>query len=352
MEAEKRLLAAFKAPCNKSDKILELISSVLTGTHKTYKYVLLTGLLAKATDNNVDPLALQAGAPLKGAYDARSLCHGVLVPFERNFLQNALGGSNEPFLNKPARFTHLSDKNAVRNGNDRETLNTLIYIFKNIKTSADAEQYLACSLKILIKRIREFSKIQDISCSFNPTLIDIYEFILKFIEKSYEGETCAIVVGTLEKIYYSGLKGDFTVAPHKVNQSGASSKGIGDIDIFENGSFCYAIEVKDKSFTVYDLEHSFNKIIEHKGSKGAFIYGSKASFDEKSIYSKLNEYEKRKFITLFLDIRTYSKIMLFKSNINDKSTFIKTLMETAVKINSKESVRVWIQELLTELHWK
>lgn len=140
-KAEKILLAAFKTPCKKADNTLELISSVISGTHKTYKYILVNGLLAKATVSKANPLALQAGAPIKGAFDARSLCHNVLVPFERNFLQNALGGSNEPFLNKPARFTHLSNKNAVRDGNDRETLNALIEIFTSIKTSADAERH-------------------------------------------------------------------------------------------------------------------------------------------------------------------------------------------------------------------
>src|SRR3989338_3447132 len=180
LSAEKKLLAAFKAPCKKSDDISKLISDVISGAHITYKYILVTGLLAKTTSEEVNPLALQAGAPIKGAYDARSLCHKVLVPFERNFLQNALGGSNEPFLNKPARFTHLSDKNAVRNGNDRQILNTLIQIFNNVKTSADAEKYLTCSLKMLVKRIEQLSKIHNTSVSFNPALIDIYEFILKF----------------------------------------------------------------------------------------------------------------------------------------------------------------------------
>jgi len=351
-KAEKKLLAAFKAPCKKFDKVLGLISDVISGTHKTYKYILITGLLAKATNKEVNPLALQAGADLKGAYDARSLCHKVLVPFERNFLQNALGGSNEPFLNKPARFTHLSDSNAVRKGEDKETLNKVIKIFNSINSSKDAEQYLACALKFIIKRIQHISKIQDTSISFNPTLIDIYEFIIHFIEKSFEGETCAIVVGTIEKIYHSCLKGKYVVIPHKVNQSGASSKEVGDIDIFKNKTFLYAFEVKDKSFTEHDLEHAFNKIIKNKGTKGTFIYGPRASFDKDKINTKLKEYKKKGFFTLVLDICTYSRTMLFRINIADKSVFIKTLMETAIQINSKEDVQKWIHELLKKLNWK
>ncbi len=352
LSAEKKLLAAFKYPCKKSDDILVLISDVISGTHLTYKYVLVTGLLAKSTDESINALALQAGAPIKGAYDARSLCHKVLVPFERNFLQNALGGSNEPFLNKPARFTHLSDSNAVRKGTDKETLKKVIRILNSIKSSADAEQYLACTLKVIIKRIQHISKIQETTVTFNPTLIDVYEFIVHFIEKSFEGETCVIAVGAIEKIYHSGLKGDYVVVPHKVNQSGASSKEVGDIDVFENKAFQYSFEVKDKDFTVHDLSHAFDKIIKKKGIKGVFIYGPKSSFDESSINAKIKEYENKGFLTLFLDIHTYSKIMLFRCNITDRSVFIKALMDTAISINSKEAVKVWIQELLEKLNWK
>jgi len=32
-------------------------------------------------------LVLQAGAPLDSAFDARSLCHDIVVPFEQNALE-------------------------------------------------------------------------------------------------------------------------------------------------------------------------------------------------------------------------------------------------------------------------
>ncbi|MBL0111609.1 MAG: restriction endonuclease, SacI family [Saprospiraceae bacterium] len=199
-DAEKVLLSAFRTRCSKSDEISYKITSILKGNHKTYKYILINGLLAKATNDKVNALALQSGAPIPGAYDARSLCHSVLVPFERDFLQNALGGSNEPFLNKPARFTHLSDTNAVRRGDDKIILGLLIEIFSSITTSFEAHGYLACALDFLNQRIEE------------------------------------------------------------INALSASSKEAGDIDVFKEERFYYAIEVKDKAFTSYDLQHAFKKI--------------------------------------------------------------------------------------------
>lgn len=350
--AEKTLLAAFRERCSKNDEISNAVKKILGGSHKTYKYILVNAILAKATNNNIDPLALQAGAPLKGAYDARSLCHQVLVPFERDFLQNALGGSNEPFLNKPARFTHLSVYNAVRKGRDKETLALLIATLPNIKTSKEAKAYLSCALEFLNTRIEELQALHESAIKYSPTLVEIYEFIYRFLERSYEGETSAVVVGALEKIYHSRQKGAFKVVAHKVNQSGASSKEVGDVDIYKDDQFHYAIEIKDKNFTAYDLEHAFEKIIKSGGKKGQFVYGPNASFDNEVITAKLARFESKGFMTLFMDIYSFSRYILFKTDVLNKQEFIDSLIQTAVEINSKEDVKKRIHKLLSELNWK
>ena len=41
------------------DEIANIISAVLRGTHKTYRYILVNALLAKATNSKVDALSLQ-----------------------------------------------------------------------------------------------------------------------------------------------------------------------------------------------------------------------------------------------------------------------------------------------------
>ncbi len=350
--AEKNLLRAIRQSCNKLDKISQLVKEVISGSHKTYRYILVTGLLAKATNNDINPLALQAGAPLKGAYDARSLCHKVLVPFERDFLHNSLGGSNEPFLNKPARFTHLSKENAVRGGNDRETLNKVIEIFESIKSSDEAKSYLACSLKFAIKRADSLSKVNQLTTTSNPTIMDIYEFIIHFIAKSFQGETCAITVGAVEKMYSSELKGSYRVIPHKINQSGSSSREIGDIDVFKKSKFQYAVEVKDKNFTVQDVEHAFNKMIKGGASKGIFVYGPRASYDEEKVREGLNKFRGKKFFPVFIDIYTYSRMMLFRCSPSKKESFARAVMETVSESNPREDVRKWIKEVIKELNWK
>ena len=120
-DAQRVLYTAYKEaqkPGNHGCTHSDFIDFVLDNTHKTYKYVLVNALLAKAPNQAINPLCLQKKSLLPGSYDARTICHDVLVKFEKDELGKALGGSNEPFLNKPARFTDLDKGNAVRAGRD------------------------------------------------------------------------------------------------------------------------------------------------------------------------------------------------------------------------------------------
>jgi len=64
-------------------RMQQLIEQVLAATDITFKYILITGYLAKYVNPSVHARALQVGSKLNGAYDARSLCHKVVVGYEK-----------------------------------------------------------------------------------------------------------------------------------------------------------------------------------------------------------------------------------------------------------------------------
>ena len=75
--------------------IKETIDFVMGGKNcLTYRYIMFTALLAKATEPRVDMLSLQAGDDSEGAYDARSLAKDVVFQFQKSMLGNILDGSN------------------------------------------------------------------------------------------------------------------------------------------------------------------------------------------------------------------------------------------------------------------
>jgi len=233
-----------------SDQLKNIVHHVLVvSTHKTYKYIFVNALLGAVNGNNPLVLQKQAGDILgmHNSWDARSFCHKVLVPFEREYMDSRLGASNEPFLNKPARFMSLSKENAVRRGSDRETLLSMIDFFESCEFSGKARQYLVFALykvrEILVPKI-EVPRAKIGSLDSFP--------IEEILAKSCEGESLVFVTGVLLQM----LNPEAQVVCHKSNQSGASSGEVGDIDIFSVDGIVGAVEVKDKRFTISDVEHA------------------------------------------------------------------------------------------------
>jgi len=85
------------------DEIQEAVRRCINSPTKTYRYVLPTQTLAKVVEPALDSRSLQEGSGLDGSFDARSLCHAVVVPFDRAN-HSVLGGAPEPYVNNPLRI--------------------------------------------------------------------------------------------------------------------------------------------------------------------------------------------------------------------------------------------------------
>ncbi|HEJ9058714.1 TPA: restriction endonuclease, SacI family [Serratia fonticola] len=246
------------------------ISEVILGSHLTYRYILVTGLLAKATDNRVNPLSIQASAHIDGAYDARSLCHGVIVGrVENDFLQGRLGASNEPFLNKPARFPIHSTANAVRNGKDRVIQRLSVDILKSAITQEIAFDMLVDAMYFTLQR-----ENRTITATIGH-LFDFNAFLSLALRNSCDGESCAII--TALSLMLLEDKNEWQVVAHPVNQAGSSSKEILDVDIYSNSQPLISFEVKDKPFSLQDVSHAVHKALSSGVRNVIFIKGPRAN---------------------------------------------------------------------------
>lgn len=335
------------------DEIGQLIEKLLRGTHKTYRYILVTALLAKACNEDVDSLALQKGDGKNGKYDARSLCHRVVVPFETIKLPGCLGNSNEPFLNKPARFEYISINNAVRRGSDKQALENLIQVLSKISSSEKAFRYL-CSAVFVLK---------DISCAYisrfsvGDALIDISEFsqlvldyVYQLTEHSSEGEICPLIVSELEQMY---LGKEFKVEAHKVNQSGSSSKEVGDIDVRNrDGELVYSIEVKDKDFTTNDVAHAVQKFRTAELETSFFIYGKHVVFDEKEVNALLQQIGREGHFCCLISILNYAKLRIADLKTLTIRDFVSGLLAFAQTINAKDETITIIKTIAHEIFVK
>ena len=341
---------AFAESEQQDDSIGYKISEILRGTHKTYRYILVTALLAKASNEDIDILSLQKGDGEGGKYDARSLCHKVLVPFEILKLPGSLGGSNEPFLNKPARFVSLALTNAVRKGRDLQTLTDVIDVLSSISNSADAYKYLKSALYVM----NEASKAYISKFSVGDALIDISEFsqlVLDYIysitEHSLEGEVCPLIVSQLEQMY---LGNGYKVEPHKVNQSGFSSKEVGDIDVYDkNRKLVYAIEVKDKNFSKQDVVHAITKFRKADLNTSMFVYGKNVRFDEAEIFQVLKEIGREGHYCCLISILHYAKLRICDLKTMTIRDFVDGLLKFAKVINAKDDTIYIIKDIAKKI---
>ena len=344
------LRQAFEEASLKNDANASLISEILRGTHKTYRYVLVNALLAKATNDKIDALALQLADGKGGKFDARSLCHSVVVPFEKLSLPGCLGGSNEPFLNKPARFVSLSMNNAVRSGKDKETLKNLINVLSSVNTSQEAYDYLKSAMVVLKENHEQYMK----KFSVGDVLLNVSEFSQLVLDYVYQitdhpmgGEICALLVAELEQMY---LGKDFKVVPHKVNESGASSKEVGDIDIFNaEGNIVNAIEVKDKSFSEQDVVHAIEKFREAHLPASLFVYGKFANFNEDAVFQILKKIGREGHYCCIISILNYAKLRIADMKSITVKEFVDGLLKFSKLINAKDETLIVIKDIAANI---
>ena len=343
LQAERHLHDAFLNPLFRDDESSTAIKTILRSPHKTYKYMLITALVAKSTNSRVNTLSLQTSHKSRGAYDARTLCHKVVVPFERLHLGNVLGGSNEPFVNNPARHTHLDAKNATRTSECRLLRDSMIAVLTSIEGSDQARELLSTAMDELLSQIKQKPELVANSKIANPAVQNVtHDFCKAFLAKSCGGESSVMLIGAFEKLLWRQISPDTLVEVHHVNQSGASSREVGDIDIIASGKLTSSIEVKDKHFTEYDVDHALGKMVSAGVCHTAFVYGPHSSFDQSSVMPKVLEYRQKGLNVLFQGVDEYISSSLYRLQDVSLPAFIECLWEVGRQINQNEQTKKWL----------
>lgn len=326
------------------------IKIVLESENKTYKYILITALAAKAADNNVNPLCLQVASKLKGAYDARSICHNAILSFERNHLGKALGGSNEPFLNKPARFPEL-DKDNPSKGISKQILHLLCDYLPTINSQKKAFDCLVFAIQLLLEQKKKLDAIRDITVvnTQQKESVVLLKLVMDLLRDNREGESLTLVVAGLYYLYMRSISKNFKVEVHPVNQCGASSKEISDLDIYNNNQIYITNELKDKDFVLTDVEHAVSKVREAGLDKMFFIVGKHASFDEKEILDYAKNLLKDGFMLTIIDIDVFVLSIISLTSSPDINKFVRFLMNSAHNNKFSHQTLVDIRKI-TEKH--
>lgn len=245
-------------------RMAQLIEIILGASDITFKYILVTGFLGKCVNPRIHTRALQAGSNLAGAYDARSLCHDVIVGFEKS-KGNLFGLSNEPFLNKPARHPeHDGGNPQIRNKLLSQKLHEALELAINSKP-AEVYSGLVHILRIGAKRA---SEIKTAIPTAIVNLGKVSKFIHQFLQETDGGSRLVAVWGA----FVSLLSENDEVKVYPPNNSDFFGKTKGDVELFYDDVLVSASECKQRPLSLDDVNHGLRKAMEHGVPEYLFVY--------------------------------------------------------------------------------
>ncbi len=292
---------------------IQRLEEILRG-QVAFKYITVTGVLAKATNPRVHPRSLQAGCDLPGAYDARSLCHGVVVGFEKT-KGNLFGLSNEPFVGKPARHPkHDKSNPQLRNKRLATLVHDLLESVHN-GTKEDAEKVLVSILRIG-KKIAESQIAPSVDVDANYK--HVVEFVRRFLETSDGGSRLVAVAGAFTAL----LNEPYVVKVYNPNASDKYSKTVGDIETFTTEKeLVSATECKQRPVSLDDIHHGIKKAKDAGIPEYSFVYSDGlASGQESAIHSAVSAACDELDVTL-IDIRAATPFWAAMLNPSRRAQF-------------------------------
>lgn len=237
------------------------IDALLRCSVVSIRYALLTQLLGKVTDHSRDALSIQRGeadtAEEAGRWDARSFCQSAVVPWVAEAGQ-VLGTSPDPYVNNPLRRPRLDAGYEPRR--NRPLWDRLVEVLNDVQKKDDpeySEVQLRRCLASLAQRYNELSVEFEVPqrVSIDVTL----NLVAKFLETSSGGERPQVVVAALMRTIGQRFGIFDRVVRQAINESDTARDRPGDIICYQEDELVLAVEVKDRTVELQDVETAIGK---------------------------------------------------------------------------------------------
>lgn len=213
---------------------------------KSYRYALLTQLLAKVIDLTADSLSLQAGDGSPGQFDARTFCKRTVVQFERKTLKNVLGASDDPYVSKPLRRPRVDEKPG--NIKDKVSWSALYNVLYRVQASKN-EELAGIALK---QCLLEVYRLLQAEISPPQPLPDIRHEVLKtflseFLSSPSGGTRSQVIVFALLQSVNKRLGTFREITSARATTSDSAAGRLADIQcIGDSGTIRLGVAVTDE----------------------------------------------------------------------------------------------------------
>jgi hypothetical protein len=259
-------------------RMMQLIEEVLKAQDVTFKYILITGYLAKVVNRDAHARAIQVSSSLDGAYDARSLCHKVVVGFEKS-KGNLFGLSNEPFVNKPARHPeHDGENTQLRNKVGSKILHAAL---EQAQGGSPANVFKGL-VHILRVGAKNAASQKQVTVTTQVNLSKVLSFMKMFLEEADGGSRLVGVWGAFQAMMSEHGK----IKVYSPNTADFYGKTSGDVEVYYNGVLVSASECKQRALSLDDVNHGIKKATDKNVPEYLFVItagvvnGQEASIDD------------------------------------------------------------------------
>ena len=234
-------------------RIKGFIRDCLRSKTKSYRYVLPTQLLSKCVDPSLDCRSLQASFQSPGAFDARTIAHDVIVPFDRDNHQ-VLGGSPEPYVNNPLRCGSVTRQTLARQKNKADW-KKLTAVLEKVEQANDHQFTGRVFDEVLFEIYNFLDEVKVVYPVPNRiSLSDTTRLAETFLETRSGGDRLEAVATALFRVVGSRFRVFDDVKRQKVNVADASSGMVADIECWSKGKIVLMVEVKDRNLTLVQMD--------------------------------------------------------------------------------------------------
>lgn len=237
------------------------IDALITCQVVSIRYALLTQLLGKVVDGSRDVMSIQRGDPstatAAGRWDARSFCTVNVVPWVTEASQ-VLGTSPDPYVNNPLRRPRLdSGYEPVR---DRDLWDRLVTILRKVQEQEDPDFTLSTLRSCLVSLALVYQKLSsEFDVPQRVSLAATCSLIADFLGDSSGGERPQIITAALLRTIGSRFGVFDRVVRQGINEADAASERPGDVVCYSEEVQVLAVEVKDRTLELQDIETAIGK---------------------------------------------------------------------------------------------
>lgn len=326
-------------------KLRQNIVDCLTSGTKSYHYVLPTQVLSKCVNSKIDAHSLQAAYAKPGAFDARTIAHEVIVPFDQAN-HKVLGGSSEPYVNNPLRCPAIINRFRKQQKN-KDDWDKLVGVLDAVQV-ASHEFAQKIFDQILAEVYRLLSDVQVIYPT--PNRINLKQTIVivrNFTAEKSGGDRIEAICTALFRVIAVTFGLFDEIRRQKVNAADAVSGMGADIECYFKGRVALLVEVKDRALTLIQLDSKLDLARSKKITEILFLAEKGVERTDQISAEQRIESEfasgQNVYVSNFMDFATGLMVLLGEKG---RVLFLRFVGEELEKANSAiKHRRAWAQFL-------